>query len=59
MIYEIAEAIAPTWEAPSPQIEQVIAPVREWLVRELAPGEADTCSSSPRASATPASMPPS
>lgn len=39
--HEIAEAIAPTWERRRPQIEQVTTPVREWLVRELAPGEGD------------------
>lgn len=40
-IYEIAEAVAPTWVQRSEQIEQVAAPVREWMVRALAPGEGD------------------
>ncbi len=37
--YEIAEAIAPTWERRSGQIEQVASPVRAWLVDGLALGE--------------------
>ena len=41
MNYEIAETLAPTWAKRSSQIEQVTAPVREWLVRELAPSEGD------------------
>lgn len=41
MNYEVAEALAPTWAKRSPQIEQVTAPVREWLVGELAPNEGD------------------
>jgi SAM-dependent methyltransferase len=41
MNYEVAETLAPTWAKRSPQIEQVTAPVREWLVRELAPSEGD------------------
>jgi ubiquinone/menaquinone biosynthesis C-methylase UbiE len=35
--YEIAEAIAPTWERRRAEIERVCRPVREWLVRELDP----------------------
>ncbi len=42
MNYEVAETLAPTWAKRSSQIEQVTAPVREWLVRELAPSEGDT-----------------
>ncbi|HET6684711.1 MAG TPA: class I SAM-dependent methyltransferase [Gaiella sp.] len=39
---EIAEAIAPTWERRRADIEEVAAPVRRWLVRELRPGVGDT-----------------
>ncbi len=40
--YEIAQAIAPTWARRRADIERFAAPVRAWLVRELAPrpGEA-------------------
>ncbi len=41
MDYEVAEALAPTWAKRSAQIEQVTAPVREWLVAQLAPSEGD------------------
>jgi ubiquinone/menaquinone biosynthesis C-methylase UbiE len=41
-IYDIAEAIAPTWERRRAEIEEVAAPVREWMVRELAPQLGDT-----------------
>jgi ubiquinone/menaquinone biosynthesis C-methylase UbiE len=41
-LYEVAEAIAPTWERRSAQIEEVARPVREWLLRELRPGEGET-----------------
>ena len=41
MTYEVAQTLAPTWAKRSSQIEQVTAPVREWLVRELAPSEGD------------------
>jgi ubiquinone/menaquinone biosynthesis C-methylase UbiE len=34
-IYEIAEAIAPTWERRRADIEEVLTPVREWMLREL------------------------
>jgi SAM-dependent methyltransferase len=40
--YEVAEAIAPTWERRRTEIEQVSAPFREWMLRELAPREGDT-----------------
>jgi SAM-dependent methyltransferase len=40
--YEIAETIAPTWERRRADIEDVATPVREWMLRELAPREADT-----------------
>lgn len=40
--YEIAEAIAPTWERRRAQIEEVMTPVRAWMVRELRPRVGDT-----------------
>ena len=40
--YEIAEAIAPTWEVRRRDIEDVSAPVRHWLLTELAPHPGDT-----------------
>jgi SAM-dependent methyltransferase len=40
--YEIAEAIAPTWERRREDIERACAPVRNWMVRELRPQEGDT-----------------
>jgi ubiquinone/menaquinone biosynthesis C-methylase UbiE len=41
-IYEIAEAIAPGWERWRARNEEVTAPVREWMIRELAPRPGDT-----------------
>ena len=41
-IYGIAEAIAPGWERQRPLIEQVMTPVREWMVHELDPRGGDT-----------------
>ena len=41
-IYEIAEAIAPTWERRRAEIEAAVAPVRHWMLRELAPRAGDT-----------------
>jgi ubiquinone/menaquinone biosynthesis C-methylase UbiE len=41
-IYEIAEAIAPGWERWRARIEEITAPVREWLIEELAPRPGDT-----------------
>ena len=41
-IYEIAEAIAPTWERRSPRVEAVSTPVREWMLRELSAQAGDT-----------------
>jgi len=41
MNFEIAEAIAPSWERRSAQIEQVSAPGREWLLRELQAQDGD------------------
>jgi len=40
--YEISEAIAPTWEARRADIEEVSAPAREWMLRELRPRSGDT-----------------
>ena len=40
--YEIAEAIAPTWERRREEIERACAPVRDWMVRELRPAEGNT-----------------
>jgi SAM-dependent methyltransferase len=39
--YEVAERIAPTWEARRDDIEEVAAPVREWMLRELRPESGD------------------
>ena len=36
-VYELAELIAPGWERWRARIEEVTAPVREWMVSELAP----------------------
>jgi SAM-dependent methyltransferase len=41
-MYEIAEAIAPTWEGRRADIEQVATPVREWMLRELRAQSGDT-----------------
>lgn len=41
-IYEIAEAIAPTWERRRADIEEVATPVRVWMLRELRPRAGDT-----------------
>ena len=40
--YEIAEAIAPTWEARRAYLEGVSAPVRRWLLTALAPHPGET-----------------
>ncbi len=40
--YEISEAVAPTWEKRRGRVEEVAAPVREWMVSELAPRPGDT-----------------
>jgi ubiquinone/menaquinone biosynthesis C-methylase UbiE len=42
MTYEVAEAIAPSWERRRAEIEGVSAPVREWMLRELAPEAGQT-----------------
>jgi ubiquinone/menaquinone biosynthesis C-methylase UbiE len=41
-IYEIAEAVAPGWERWRGRIEESMAPVRTWMIRELAAGPGDT-----------------
>ena len=41
-IYEIAEAIAPTWERRRADVEEVATPVRKWMLRELRPQMGDT-----------------
>jgi ubiquinone/menaquinone biosynthesis C-methylase UbiE len=41
-IYEIAEAIAPGWERWRARIEDITAPVRGWLIKQLAPRPGDT-----------------
>jgi ubiquinone/menaquinone biosynthesis C-methylase UbiE len=41
-ILAIAEAIAPGWERRRTEIEELSSPVREWLVRALAPRPGDT-----------------
>jgi ubiquinone/menaquinone biosynthesis C-methylase UbiE len=40
--YEVAEAIAPTWERRRGYVEAVSTPVREWMLRELGPRAGDT-----------------
>jgi len=42
VIYEIAEALAPTWEQRRADVEEVSTPVRDWMLRELAPQGGDT-----------------
>ena len=42
MSYEVAEAIAPSWERRRGDIERISAPVRDWMVRELRPEPGDT-----------------
>jgi SAM-dependent methyltransferase len=41
-IYQIAEAIAPTWERRRVEVEELSTPVREWMLRELRPQAGDT-----------------
>lgn len=40
--HEMAEAIAPTWERRRAEVEEVAAPVREWLLEAAAPGRGET-----------------
>jgi ubiquinone/menaquinone biosynthesis C-methylase UbiE len=41
-VYEVAEAIAPTWERRRADIEEMSTPVREWMLHELRPRVGDT-----------------
>ena len=41
-VYETAEAVAPGWERWRARIEEVTAPVREWMLDELEPRPGDT-----------------
>jgi SAM-dependent methyltransferase len=41
-LYEVAEAIAPSWERRRAFVEGVTAPVREWMLRELSARPGDT-----------------
>ena len=41
-VYEVAEAIAPTWERRRADIEAMSTPVRDWMLHELRPREGDT-----------------
>lgn len=41
-VYEVARAIAPGWERQRARIEEGVAPVREWMIQELAPRPGDT-----------------
>lgn len=40
--YQASEALAPGWERRRANLEEVVTPVREWLIRELAPRPGDT-----------------
>lgn len=40
--YEAWQAMAPGWERWRAQLEESLTPVREWLIRELAPRRGDT-----------------
>lgn len=40
--YDTAETLASSWESRRAQIEQVSAPVREWVIKELEPAAGDT-----------------
>ena len=40
--FKVAEAIAPGWERQRAFIEEVSAPVREWMIRELSPRPGQT-----------------
>jgi ubiquinone/menaquinone biosynthesis C-methylase UbiE len=41
-MFEIAEAIAPGWERWRARIEEIVTPVRGWMIEQLAPRPADT-----------------
>lgn len=55
---DVAQAIAPGWERRRPFIEQVTAPVRAWLIRELRPQPGGTVLELRPGPATPASRRP-
>lgn len=40
--YEVAEILAPSWERRRADIERISHPVREWMLKGLAPREGDT-----------------
>lgn len=42
MNYEVAEAVAPSWERRRAEIEEASAHVRKWMVREVAPRAGQT-----------------
>ena len=42
LLLDIAEKIAPSWEKRRAEVEELAAPVRQWMLRELAPQEGDT-----------------
>lgn len=42
VFYEIAQATAPGWERERAFVEEVVAPVRQWMLRALAPQPGDT-----------------
>jgi hypothetical protein len=56
--YQISQAIAPGWERWRAHLEDAVAPVRAWLIREHGPQPATRCSSWRRGRATPASKRP-
>jgi len=41
-VFEVAKAVAPGWERWRARIEETTAPVREWMIKELAPRPGDT-----------------
>lgn len=41
-VYDVWNAIAPTWERRRGYIEEVTAPVRDWMISELAPRAGET-----------------
>ena len=57
-MYEVAQAIAPGWERQRARIEESVTPVREWLIRGLAPEPGDTVLELASAPVIPASKPP-
>lgn len=41
-VFEVTKAIAPRWERQRDRIEEAATPIREWMIRELAPRAGDT-----------------